>query len=80
MTANPTAIPEPAVARAEALGHAVEWDPPWGMTAARRWTCTRCSATVLDYSGNIYGSAVTSTCADYAVELAELAELLRGAR
>lgn len=53
---------EPAVAAATEKGHTVEWDPPWGMTAARRWTCTRCHDAVLDYAGNVYGSAATRTC------------------
>lgn len=53
---------EAAVTRAEALGHWVEHDPPAAMTAARRWTCARCGAAVLDYLGNIYGSAVEKMC------------------
>lgn len=52
------------VLRAEALGHIVEWDPPSGLSSASRWTCTnrRCGAAVLEYNGNIYGSAVEKTC------------------
>jgi hypothetical protein len=53
--------PEP-VRRAAALGHQVEWDPPAAMTAGKRWTCTACGAAVLDYCGNVYGSAVERTC------------------
>ncbi len=57
-----TCEPEPAVAKAAEKGHTVQWDPPWGMTAARRWTCTRCGDAVLDYCGNVYGGAVDRTC------------------
>jgi hypothetical protein len=51
-----------AVERAEEFGHSVVSDPPWGMTAAMRWTCKVCDATVLDYCGNIYSSAVERRC------------------
>lgn len=44
------------------LGHTPVWDPPAAMTAALRWTCP-CSATVLDYRGNVYGSATEKPCA-----------------
>ena len=53
---------EVAIERARAQGHAVESDPPAGMTAARRWTCTVCGNAVLVYGSNIYGSAVDQTC------------------
>lgn len=53
---------EPAVARAIENGHTVESDPPAGMTAAQRWTCTRCGDAALDYHGNVYGGAVDRTC------------------
>lgn len=53
---------EPAVAAATEKGHTVEWDAPAGMTAARRWTCTRCGDAVLDYCGNVYGGAVDRSC------------------
>jgi len=55
------AKPEPVVV-AEALGHAVEWDPPAALTEARRWTCSRCGDAVLDYRGNIYGGAANRSC------------------
>lgn len=61
MSAGQKAVPE-AVRRANARGHAVENDPPAAMTAAKRWTCVKCGATVLDYRGNIYGSAVERDC------------------
>lgn len=52
--------------RAEALGHTVEYDPPFGMTRGERWTCTNrlCGAAVLRYDNNIYGSAATETCVE----------------
>lgn len=53
---------ESAVLAAESMGHDVAWDPPAALTAARRWTCTRCPATVIDYNGNVYGSATTTQC------------------
>lgn len=53
---------EPAVAEAAEKGHTVEWDPPPGLNAARRWTCTRCGNAVLDYRGNVYGGALQITC------------------
>jgi hypothetical protein len=56
---------EPAVAAATDHGHQVAWDPPSGMSAARRWTCLDCGATVIDYWGNVYGSATEQTCAEY---------------
>ena len=66
MPAEPTVRElEPAVAKAQELGHTVEWDPPAALTRARRWTCTCCGATVLDYCGNVYGSAVEMTCQEY---------------
>jgi len=60
--ATPQASGEPATAKATANGHTVEWDPPASLTAARRWTCTRCGDAVLDYNGNVYGGAVDRTC------------------
>jgi hypothetical protein len=42
--------------------HALEWDPPAGLTRADRWTCTRCGAAALNYLGNVYGSATTESC------------------
>jgi hypothetical protein len=45
-------------------GHALESDPPAGMTAASRWTCKTCGDAVLEYNGNIYGGAVDRTCAE----------------
>lgn len=58
---EPTAVPA-AVTRAAEFGHKAEWDPPANvLTAARRWTC-KCGATVIDYQGNIYGSAVERSC------------------
>lgn len=51
----------PAPAKATDLGHAPVWDPPAAMTAALRWTCP-CGATVLDYRGNVYGSATEQAC------------------
>lgn len=53
-------LPERAVQIAAGLGHTVEWDPP-GLSSARRWTCP-CGLTVIDYAGNIYGSATTQWC------------------
>lgn len=53
---------EPAVARATEKGHNVEWDAPAGMTAVRRWTCTRCGDAVLDNRGHLYGGALDRTC------------------
>lgn len=55
-------MPMPASKKATDLGHAPVWDPPAAMTAALRWTCP-CGATVLDYNGNVYGSATTRRCA-----------------
>ena len=54
--------PKPPL-RAEGWGHHLVWDPPAALTAARRWTCDdpRCGATVIDYRGNVYGSAVEKT-------------------
>lgn len=52
----------PAVARAEARGHKLEFDPPFA-SAALRWTCTVCGRAVIQYGSNIYGSAVESDCA-----------------
>lgn len=51
-----------AVEQAEARGHVVYDDPPWGLSSAMRWTCSRCEAAVLSYNGNIYGSAVETDC------------------
>lgn len=54
-----------AVRRAqEEFGHDVGWDPPSGLSSARRWTCLRrtCGRAVLIYGDNIYGSAVTEQC------------------
>jgi hypothetical protein len=48
------------------LGHTLEWNPPHALTSARRWTCKTCGAAVLDYHGNVYGSAVENTCEEYA--------------
>jgi hypothetical protein len=53
---------DPAVTKATELGHTVEWDPPAALSAARRWTCTACGSAVIDYNGNIYGSATEITC------------------
>jgi hypothetical protein len=53
---------EPAVVAATDKGHVVAWDPPAGLTAARRWTCTRCGNAVLDYQGDVYGGALQITC------------------
>lgn len=51
---------------AAAPGHVLESDPPWGLTAAQRWTCTACGDAVLRYNGNVYGSATKSPCAEVA--------------
>lgn len=53
-----------AVRRAESRGHHVTFDPPAGMTGTLRWTCTEteCGRAVLDYNGNIYGSAIEDDC------------------
>lgn len=48
--------------RATALGHDMEWDPPAAVTATSRWTCKTCGSAVLDYRGNVYGSAIEKTC------------------
>jgi hypothetical protein len=53
-----TTAPEAAVAK----GHTLEWDPPAAMTAALRWTCSDCESSVIDYRGNVYGSATEKTC------------------
>ena len=53
-------VPNPP-AKATDRGHAPKWDPPAGMTAALRWTCA-CGATVIDYRGNVYGSATERDC------------------
>jgi hypothetical protein len=45
-----------------AQSHNLEPDPPSGMTAALRWTCRDCGHAVLDYLGNVYGSAVEKPC------------------
>lgn len=52
------------VKRAESLGHTVEWDPPFGLTSGRRWTCTRdeCGRAVLINGDVIYGEAVRERC------------------
>lgn len=48
--------------RAAAIGHIPVIDPPSGMSAAQRWTCATCGAAVIDYLGNIYGSALDGPC------------------
>lgn len=53
---------ERAIEIATEQGHTIESDPPAAMTAARRWTCTVCDAAILDYNGNIYGSAKDRRC------------------
>lgn len=53
--------PPEAPAEATRLGHCPTWDPPAAMTAAKRWTCG-CGHAVLDYCGNVYGSAVEIEC------------------
>lgn len=54
---------QPAAPTAPTLDtHTLEWDPPAALTAAKRWTCTACGYAVLDYDGNIYGSAVINPC------------------
>lgn len=50
----------PPPAKATSRGHAPQWDPPFA-SAALRWTCP-CGAAVLDYHGNVYGSATTKDC------------------
>lgn len=50
------------VRRAAANGHAVEWDPPWGLSSAARWSCTACGKAVIKFGHNIYGSATEKTC------------------
>lgn len=50
------------VKRAAEKGHTVESDPPFGLTRAERWTCTKCGRAVLRYLGHIYGSAVEEVC------------------
>lgn len=47
---------------AESLGHTVESDPPAAITAAERWTCTKCGDAVLRYRDVIYGSASAKEC------------------
>jgi hypothetical protein len=44
------------------LGHAVTWDPPWGITSIQsRWTCTSCGRAILQRTSmdDPYGSAIT---------------------
>lgn len=54
--------PPPTPTKGEADGHDLEWDPPAAMTAARRWTCRTCGNAVIDYCGNVYGSATEQPC------------------
>lgn len=61
MERSNTRVPEP-VLRAEARGHSVYDDPPSGISAASRWTCSACGSAVLSYNGNIYGSALLIDC------------------
>ncbi|KAB8186908.1 hypothetical protein FH608_046310 [Nonomuraea phyllanthi] len=49
------------VQHAEALGHTMEWDPPFASSASR-WTCKRCEAAVLQNRSHVYGSAIEKTC------------------
>jgi hypothetical protein len=55
-------VPEAPPKQAVDLDHDLEWDPPAAMTAAKRWTCRACGSTVLDYLGNVYGSAAEQAC------------------
>lgn len=59
---EPEKVVEPAVAKAVENGHTVEWDAPAGISAVRRWTCTRCGDAVLDNRGHLYGGAFDRTC------------------
>lgn len=63
--------PEPPV-KGNSAAHALEWDPPAALTAALRWTCTRCYATLIDYHGNVYGDAISDPCPGRWPRLAEL--------
>lgn len=56
--------------------HMLVWDPPAGLTAARRWTCKVCGAAKIDYGGNVYGSAVEKTCDEYKAQMIALDERL----
>ncbi|MFD8316124.1 hypothetical protein [Kitasatospora purpeofusca] len=56
---GPPAPPALAVLRT----HQLAWDPP-GLSAANRWTCTACNRAVIDYRGNVYGSATAGPCAE----------------
>ncbi len=60
------------VEQAEALGHTVENDPPHGLSAVSRWTCTTCGAAVLVRGGVTYGSAIEKTCEQYAADMSLL--------
>lgn len=60
-TTTEQAWPPPAPLKATARGHLPVWDPPAGLTKARRWTCP-CGATALDYVGNVYGTATERDC------------------
>lgn len=53
--------PEP-VRRAARYGHSVGWDPPSGLTFARRWTCFTCGAAVLINEHGVWGEAIEKTC------------------
>ncbi len=48
--------------RAADRGHVVVSDPPHDLSAGRRWTCRKCGAAVIDYRGNVYGSAIEQDC------------------
>ncbi len=50
------------ITMAEELGHRVESDPPWGLTAVERWTCTACGEAVLRNRDVIYGNAAKDPC------------------
>lgn len=47
---------------ANAATHDLEWDPPHGLSSARRWTCRRCGHAVLSYGSNVYGTATHAPC------------------
>lgn len=60
----PCACTRDPAAIATEHGHTVTADPPGHGTALERWTCTACTATVIRYGRNIYGTATTTTCKD----------------
>lgn len=55
---------EEGIRQAAGRGHVLEVDSPHGLSSVRRLTCTKreCGRAILNYRGNIYGSALSEDC------------------